>query len=197
MDWSWVRDHLRVAASSSPATPCGPERSRLPGAGQDSGPSRSPAGLGSPARRARKHAATTAGEALARRSASQASGRRSARARPPQGSPVGEGASTPGAGYRPFPGPAGGLKRGPPPCRPRREPGAGTASCRSRRAAGRRRGRSRGRPVRSPVGLGSPAKAGQGGHAGAVPRRLRRPPCCDGRRAVRPPRESGPAAAFG
>ena len=29
-------------------------------------------------------------------------------------------------------------------------------------------------------------RGGPGSHAGAVPRRLRRPPCCDGRRAVRP-----------
>ena len=86
----------------------------------------------------------------------------------------------------------------PPPYGPRREPGRRTASCRSRRAAGRRRGRSQGRPSRTQrrprvARTAARSAAPKSRHPvdrraarATRPRRLRRPPCCDGRRTVRP-----------
>ena len=109
--------------------------------------------------------------------------------------------STPGAGYRRFSGPAGGLEL-------QGGGGDGLEGDRLGLDADRGwRGRRPGPPPRkvapgsrSPAGRPEPARdsgpsvprsgsahrrGGPGGHAGAVPRRLRRPPCCDGRR--RPP----------
>ena len=74
---------------------------------------------------------------------------------------------------------------------------------RTRHPSSRRNDRSRWYPAAAPIAGGPPGagqgtrarpfpgrapltrRGGPGGHAGAVPRRLRRPPCCDGRRAVR------------
>ena len=109
--------------------------------------------------------------------------------------------STPGAGYRRVPGPAGGLERG------RRLTGRGESpapadrvvslspSCRaaagtvsratvsdSTPTAGGEDGGQVRRPEKSPPGLDRRAARA------TRPRRLRRPPCCDGRRAVRPAR---------
>ena len=109
--------------------------------------------------------------------------------------------STPGAGYRRVPGPAGGLERG------RRLTGRGESpapadrvvslspSCRaaagtvsratvsdSTPTAGGEDGGQVRRPEKSPPGLDRRAARA------TRPRRLRRPPCCDGRRAVHPRR---------
>ena len=113
--------------------------------------------------------------------------------------------STPGAGYRRVPGPAGGLERG------RRLTGRGESpapadrvvslspSCRaaagtvsratvsdSTPTAGGEDGGQVRRPEKSPPGLDRRAARA------TRPRRLRRPPCCDGRRAVRPAQRNRP-----
>ena len=131
--------------------------------------------------------------------------RRGGRTVPPQARRSCASDLTPGAGYRRFPGPAGGLElqggggdglegdrlgldadrgwRGRRPGPPPRK-----VAPRSRSPAGRREpARDSGPSV--PRSGSAHRRVGPGGHAGAVPRRLRRPPCCDGRRAVRP-RES-------